>query len=258
MGRPYLLGETTWKIVRQTDYQVAILPWGATEAHNYHLPYATDNIQNEYIAAESARLAWDEGARVVVLPNIPFGVNTGQLDVKLDINMMPSTQLSVLHDVSHALAGQGIQKLVILNGHGGNDFKQMVREVGARVPEIFICIINWYKVLDGQMFFDDPGDHAGEMETSNLLHIAPELVLSLSEAGTGGTHPFRLEGLRSGWVWAERVWRKATDDTGSGNPALATAEKGAKFLETLTQKIAGFMVELAACDTANLYERQSA
>ena len=46
--KPYLLGETTWKIVKDTNYEVALLPWGATEAHNFHLPYATDNFESEY------------------------------------------------------------------------------------------------------------------------------------------------------------------------------------------------------------------
>jgi len=41
-GRPYILAETTWQAVRDTKFEVAVLPWGATEAHNYHLPYATD------------------------------------------------------------------------------------------------------------------------------------------------------------------------------------------------------------------------
>ncbi|MDZ7290513.1 MAG: creatininase family protein, partial [candidate division KSB1 bacterium] len=99
-GRPYILAETTWKTVRETPYEVAILPWGATEAHNYHLPYSTDVIESDRIAAEAARLAWEAGARVIVLPTMPFGVNTGQLDIKLTINMNPSTQLAVLNDIA--------------------------------------------------------------------------------------------------------------------------------------------------------------
>lgn len=50
--RPYILAETNWKTIKETDYTIAILPWGATEAHNYHLPYATDVIESKYIAAE--------------------------------------------------------------------------------------------------------------------------------------------------------------------------------------------------------------
>ena len=197
-ARPYVLAETTWKTVRATAYEVAVLPWGATEAHNYHLPYATDTIQSDYIAAEAARLAWEQDARVIVLPAIPFGVNTGQLDVKLDINMMPSTQAVVLRDVADALARQGIPKLVVLNGHGGNNFKQMIREIGVGVPGLFICTLNWYQILDNDAFFDEPGDHGGEMETSTMLRSAPDLVRPLDEAGPGAARRFKVEGLREG------------------------------------------------------------
>ena len=73
-ARPWILAETNWKAVRETAYDLAILPWGATEAHNYHLPYATDVFAAEHVAAEAARLAWERGARPVVLPAIAFGV----------------------------------------------------------------------------------------------------------------------------------------------------------------------------------------
>src|SRR2546425_8549182 len=114
--RPYILNELTWKIVRDARYEVAVLPWGATEAHNLHLPYSTDNIETERIAALAAGHAWELGARVVVLPVVPFGVNTLQLDIPLCLNLNPSTQALLLRDVATALAGQGVPKLVILNG----------------------------------------------------------------------------------------------------------------------------------------------
>ena len=253
-GRPYILAETNWRDVKDTTFTVAVLPWGATEAHNYHLPYATDNIQVDYIAAESARLAWQEGARPIVLPTVPFGVNTGQLDVLLDINMMPSTQAALLNDITQVLSLQGIRKLLILNGHGGNSFRQMIREIGTRYRNVFICEINWYKVLPGAEYFDEPGDHGGEMETSNMLHLAPELVLPLSEAGDGHARPSALQGIREGWVLAERAWLQATVDTGVGNPARSTPEKGKHFLRALTQKIAKFLVALSTQDLAKLYQ----
>src|SRR5688500_19360277 len=81
--RPYVLAETTWRAVSNTTFEVAILPWGATEAHNYHLPYATDVIECDVIAAESARIAWDAGTRVIVLPNVPFGGKHGQIEIQL-------------------------------------------------------------------------------------------------------------------------------------------------------------------------------
>src|SRR2546425_4768172 len=120
--RPFILNELTWKTVRDARYEVAVLPWGATEAHNRHLPYSTDNIETERIAALAAGHAWQLGARVVVLPVVPFGVNTMQLDIPLCLNLNPSTHALLLRDLATALAGQGVRKLVILNGHGGEDF----------------------------------------------------------------------------------------------------------------------------------------
>ena len=253
-ARPYILAETNWKTVSETSYEVAILPWGATEAHNWHLPYATDVLQCDRVAAEAARRAWDAGARVVVLPTIPFGVNTGQRDIKLDINMNPSTQAAVLRDVVDSLKAQHIHKLVLLNGHGGNDFRQMIREIGVAYPAMFISALNWYSAADGDAFFDEPGDHAGELETSLMLHLAPHLVLPLAEAGKGEARRFKIQALREGWAWAEREWSKISEDTGVGNPAKATAEKGARYLNAVAENIALFLIELANSDLDDLYE----
>jgi len=251
--RPYILAELTWKTVRDTRYDVAILPWGATEAHNFHLPYATDNMQADEVAARAAERAWQRGAKVVVLPCVPFGVNTGQLDIPLCINMNPSTQTLVLRDVAQSLAGQGIPKLVIFNGHGANDFRQMIRELQPQVS-VFLCVVNWYKVVEPKGFFSDLGDHAGELETSVLQHIAPQHVLPLSEAGSGAARKFQIPAFREGWAWAPRNWRQVTDDTGSGNPAASTPEKGKRYVEAVTEKVASFLVDLAKADPKTMYE----
>jgi creatinine amidohydrolase len=251
--RPYILAETTWQALKETAVEVVVLPWGATEAHNYHLPYGTDNYQCDYVAAEAARLAWEQGAKVVVLPAIPFGVNTGQLDITLDINLNPSTQLAILRDVVQVLARQGIRKLVVLNGHGGNDFRQILRELQAEFPGVFLSTATLFRIVDRNAFFSAPGDHADEMETSMMLHLAPELVRPLAEAGPGASKQFRIRALRS-WAWAQREWSQVTADTGIGDPAAATAAKGAAFLSAVTAELGQFLVELAAADPADLYE----
>ncbi|MCX5766789.1 MAG: creatininase family protein [Gemmatimonadetes bacterium] len=251
-ARPWILAETTWAEVRGTAYSVAVLPWGATEAHNYHLPYATDNIQSDAVAAEAARRAWERGTKAIVLPCIPYGVNTGQLDIPLCINMNPSTQSAVLADICSALEGHGVRKLVIVNGHGGNDFKQIIRELQPRTA-VFLSTINWYKVVDPKGHFADLGDHAGELETSVMQHIAADLVRPLSSAGDGAEKKSKLRGIREGWAWAPRQWTKVSADTGIGNPAAATAEKGARFFDLVCEQIAGYFTELAALDTAAPY-----
>jgi creatinine amidohydrolase len=250
--RPYILAETTWKTVDATAYEVAVLPWGATEAHNWHLPYATDVIQCDHVAAESARVAWELGAKVIVLPTIPFGVQTGQLDIPLCINMNPSTQAAVLADVVHSLEVQGIEKLVVLNGHGGNDFRQMIRELQPRT-RVFLSTVNWWILGDPAAHFDVPGDHAGELETSIVMHVAPALV-RLEDAGPGTERKPSVRGLREKWAWTPRPWTKVSADTGVGDPRAATAEKGARHLAAVAQQLGGFLHELATTDVERMYE----
>lgn len=253
-GRPYILAETNWRAAQVTDYQVAVLPWGATEAHNYHLPYATDNIQADYVAAEAGRLAWEQGARAIILPCIPFGINTGQLDIKLCMNLLPATQLAILRDVAGVLQRAGILKLVILNGHGGNHFKNIIRELSVDFPDLFVCAVNWYQAVNWNDYFEEPGDHAGEMETSAVTFITPHLVRPLSEAGPGKARKPVIRAMREGWVTTQRPWSKVTDDTGVGNPYAATAEKGGRYLADCARQIAGFLVELANTNVEDMWE----
>ena len=252
--RPYILAENNWKGIKEATFELAILPWGACEAHNFHLPYATDIIEAEKIAAESARIAWENGAKVIVLPVIPFGVNTGQSDIHLDINMNPSTQLAILHDIVTVLDSQGIHKLMILNSHGGNDFKQMIRELGLKFPNMFLLQCNWFQALDQKLYFENKDDHAGEMETSLMMHLTPELVLPLSEAGDGSAKKFTFTAMREGWAWAERQWSQVTESTGVGDPHKATAEKGEKYFEAVTKKVAALMEDVAKTKRADFYE----
>lgn len=254
MIRPYILAETNWKAIKDAKIDLVILPWGATEAHNYHMPYGTDVIEADFIAAESARIAWENGAKLVVLPTVPFGVNTGQADIKLDINLNPSTQLAILSDVIEVLNRQGIFKLLILNSHGGNDFKILLRELGLKYPKMLLCTTNWFQAVKKSDFFEEGGDHADEMETSLLLHFAPHLVLPLDEAGNGKEKQHRMKEFTEGWVWTERKWSQITADTGTGNPKKATKEKGERYFKAVTEKIGAFLVKLCNSNPADLYE----
>jgi creatinine amidohydrolase len=243
--KPYLLKETNWKTIREIDFDLAVLPWGATEAHNLHLPYGTDIIEADYFGEAAAEIAWSRGAKVVVLPSIPFGVNTGQTDVLLDINMNPSTQMAILDDVIAGLDRQGIHTLLVLNSHGGNEFKPLLRELGLKYPKMFLATCNWYQSVDKVEFFDMAGDHADEMETSLMLHVRPDLVLPLSEAGSGSEKKSPVRAFREKWAWTERKWTQVTEDMGIGDPRQATAAKGKRYVEAVTAKLADLIVDLA-------------
>ena len=253
--KPFILEETNWKQVKNQKYEVAILPWGATEPHNYHLPYGTDSLETAKIAAEAAGKAWEKGAKIMVLPTIPLGVqNPGQIDLPFCLHTPPSTQIIILKDIVRATYNQGIRKIIIMNGHGGNDFKPHIREIQPQFPGLVISLVEWFRVLDYTNYFDDNGDHAGEMETSIIMHYFPELVLPLNEAGEGNAKQPKLIGFINNTAWTPRHWTKVTEDTGIGNPEKATAEKGKKYLEDVTTKISDFFVELAECDLEDLYE----
>ncbi|MBE3086828.1 MAG: creatininase family protein [Bacteroidetes bacterium] len=252
--KPFILAETNWKTIKDQKIDLAVLPWGANEAHNYHLPFATDNIMVEKIAIESAQSVWNKGARIIVLPTIPFGVNTGQLDIKLNINLNPSTHFAILNDVIEVMNRHEIYKFLILNGHGGNDFKQIIRESGLKYPKMFICSCNWYQSFDNSEYFENGGGHADEMETSMMQFLAPELVLPLNEAGKGEGKKFKISALNEKWAWAERKWTQVTSDTGIGDPSKATPVKGEQCFKEVIKKVGDLMIELSEADINNMYE----
>src|SRR3954471_22887940 len=131
MPQPFILAEQTHAFIRSVKWEVAVLPFGATEPHNLHMPYATDNFQVEEIGQRACAKAYEAGARVLLLPAMPFGVNTNHLQVPggLALSVTPTTLLKLLADLVDSLERQGVRKLVLLNGHGGNELKPLTREL---------------------------------------------------------------------------------------------------------------------------------
>lgn len=231
--------------VRDLDYQAAIIPWGATEPHNLHLPYLTDAILSHDIAVDAAEIALKEyGVRAMVMPAVPLGSqNPGQRDLKFCMHYRYETQKAVLTDMAASLYHQGIRRILIVNGHGGNGFKNMIRDLAVDFPDLLIATTEWFKVCPAKDYFDAPGDHADELETSVMMHYHPELV-NLDEAGPGRSRTFAAETLRTGVAWVPRNWLEVSSDTGIGSPALATAEKGAKFAAAVAGRLAELLRDL--------------
>ena len=251
--RPYILSEVTCAEIKSKDIELAILPWGACEAHNYHLPYGTDIYEADYVSAEAGRKAYSKDQRFIVLPTIPCGVNTGQMDIKLDMNIYPSTQMAILSDTIEVLSNANIFKLLVVNSHGGNNFKPLLRELGAHYPDVFLSLCHWFKSVDKYEYFEKKGDHADEMETSVMMHLFPEWI-DLSTAGSGADKKSKIDGINEGWAWSERQWSKVTEDTGIGDPSLSSSEKGKKYLNDCTDKLAELYVQLCMLDKENMYQ----
>jgi creatinine amidohydrolase len=251
--RPGVLQEQTWPAMREGAWPVALLPFGATEPHNTHLPYGTDTILGSEVAARVAAACLASGTGVVALPAIPFGVNTTQLDLRFTINVMPSTQLALLRDVIRSLEPHGVRALVLLNAHGGNELRALVRELQPETS-LLLAIVNWWQAGDHGTF-TEAGDHAGELETAAVQHVAPQLVVSdRATWGEGRARASRFEAVQRGWAWLPRRWTQVTDDTGVGRPHEATADKGAAFLAQAVDRIARFCGELAVADPGALYQ----
>jgi creatinine amidohydrolase len=243
---PWKLAEINYgQIKSQPVYQVAVLPLGATEPHNLHLPYGTDTFQVETVASRSCAIAAAKGARVLQLPAIPYGTETNQMEFPLAMNLNPSTLARVITDLVESLAKHKIHKLLLLNGHGGNDLKWILRELHRSTPvRLFLC--NWYKVAgDGyESIFEKKDDHAGEMETSMGLAHFPNLV-DLPTADDGAVRPSRFDAVNRGWVEITRPWHLLTTNSGSGDPHAATAEKGEAVTQRVAERIGLFLAELA-------------
>ena len=288
MNRQLDLSVSTYGVARQHQYDVAILPWGATEPHNLHLPYMTDCILSHAVAVDAAERALNEyGVRCMVLPPVMMGSqNPGQRDLPFCIHYHYETQYAILRDIVESLSHQGMRRLLIINGHGGNSFKQMIRDmeptpfpspregglisIGGSVVSresiqtplpsggdgggCFIASAEWFKMAPAKDYFEQPGDHADEIETSVMMHYHPELV-RLEEAGEGRSRRFAIPALREGKVWMPRHWTLVTEDTGIGNPALSTAEKGRRFADACADGFAQFLRDFAKVTSqGDLYE----
>src|ERR1700760_157130 len=108
--REWILAEQNYDHIRSQKWEVAVLPFGATEPHNLHMPYGTDNYQVEAIGSRACERAYHAGPRVVLLPAVPFGVNTNHLQVPggLALSVTPTTLLKLLGDLVESLERQGV------------------------------------------------------------------------------------------------------------------------------------------------------
>lgn len=254
--RPWILAEVNYGYVKNHHYEVAVLPMGATEPHNLHLPYGTDSLEAEVIGGMACEAAFGQGARVILLPTIPYGTETNQSAFHLSMNLNPSTLGQVITDLVDSLVNHGVHKIVILNSHGGNDFKPLLRELHGKTPaHLFLC--DWFRGMSADLqreIFDEPGDHAGEVETAiglayfaNLVATDPQTGKIIADDGT--VNPTRFDAVNRGWVSITRRWDLLTTNTGSGNPHAATVEKGQKLVEGIVQRLSKFLVELADSET---------
>src|SRR6266496_521257 len=210
--RPWILAEQNHHDLRGQTCEVAVLPFGATEPHNLHMPYGTDNFQVEILGDQACQQAYQAGVKVLLLPTVPFGVNTNYFQVPwaLALSLTPTTLLAIVTDLVDSLERQGVRKLVLLNGHGGNELKPLLRELHHRT-KVFLCLCDWFRMAADvyPRIFAKPGEHADEVETSLGLAFFPQLVHT-ERADAGAAQPTRFEALNRDWISITRPWHLAT------------------------------------------------
>jgi creatinine amidohydrolase len=200
--------------------EMALLPLGATEQHGAHLPCGTDTFQVDYVADEIAR-------RLPIwrLPTIPITVSHMHRGSPGTVWLTNDTLAAVVKDIVRSLRFQGVRRVVIVNGHGGNFVvRPIIQDLNRDYDDLYVILLE--AATRERHFEEPPGSiHAGESETSRMLHVAPDLVHMDLAVNTDVpyTQSFLLYApiaeLEPSGVW--------------GHAAEATAEKGRRHYEQL-------------------------
>jgi creatinine amidohydrolase/Fe(II)-dependent formamide hydrolase-like protein len=255
-----ILGELTWPEAKKRFkvVDVALLPVGSIEQHGPHLPLDTDAFDAEYLAR---RVAQDcKEPRPVVLPLIPYGVSYHHEDFSGTISVNPDTLSQLVYDVGMSAARQGIVKLVIINGHGGNSpalhfAAQMINRDG----HIFTCV-DTGETSDPDIYAmaETPSDiHAGEIETSTTLAVRPEMVRLEAVCKCIPRFSSRYLDFTSkrGVNWYAHT-AKISSSGVLGDPTKATAEKGKRMWDQMIKHLVAFVEDLKSVSLDELYQKR--
>ena len=231
------LAELTWPEVENLDRNTVILsPIGALEQHSRHLPFFTDAILCEGVATRLEAALPDD---VLLLPTQWLGASAHHLGMAGTLTAENETYLRLLCDPLRCLLRHGFLRLFILNGHGGNvdGFHLALRQLAIEFPEALLGGVNYWELADKEIALLLEGKrkgvgHACEFETSLMMHLRPELVRA-KEIRDDELRPLP-EALRH--VYIPLDMKRQTSQGGTGQPTLATAEKGKALLEIVVKK----------------------
>jgi creatinine amidohydrolase len=243
--QPWRLDEVTYRMVQERDIEVAVLPIGATEPHGLHIPYGSDTFHATAVADRCCQAAHEQGAKVILLPTLPYGVDSNLMEFPLAIHVGQPALDAIVTEIVRSLEHHGIRKIVLFNGHGGNSFKPLLRELYGKT-QAWVGLVDWWKVAADRAddIFTQTGDHADEFETSVDLALFGDLV-HLEEADDGATRDSRFQAINEGWVQVTRPWHLVTKNAGVGDPRQASAEKGEQVIAIVVERLAAFLKELS-------------
>lgn len=256
----YLLAEMTWPEaqVRFKEVDVALLPVGSMEQHGPHLPLDTDAFDANYLARRVAEAC--SPPKPLVLPLIPYGVSYHHEDFSGTLSISPKTLTQLVYEVGISAARNGITKLVIINGHGGNiPALQFAAQMINRDAHIFTCVeTGETSEKDIGALTETPNDvHAGEVETSTALANRPHLVKL--DAARKFIPRFSSKYLnfssKRSVEWYARVAKISTTGV-LGDPTKASREKGEKIWEIMIKHLVEFVEDLNSMSLDEIYHKR--
>ena len=256
----FILADLTWPEAqkRLKEVDVALLPVGAIEQHGPHLPLDTDAFDANYLARAVAERCSDP--KPVVLPLVPYGVSYHHQDFSGTISIANQTLSRLVYDIGMSAARNGMTKLVIINGHGGNDpaLNYAAQEIN-RDAHIFVAVdTGETSDVDIYEMIDTPNDvHAGEFETSTTLAVRPEVVRKDRMEKLVPEFSSRYLDFTSkrGISW-HAFTNKISESGVMGDPTRASAEKGRKMWEVMIRHLVAFVEDLKRLTLDEIHHRR--
>jgi len=241
-----MLPDMTWEEVkdRARESDVAIVVTGANEQHGIHLPLKTDIFIATEIAKRGVELVKND-VKPIIAPPIPFGYSPEHQFFPGTIVINLNTFINLVKDVVRSLIKSGFNKIVIINGHGGNPpaLMNVVGEI-KQETDAFIVVFSWWELVTDDIYkiIESSFLHACELETSMILGLdfpvdMKKAIGEMPESPLTGFSEWDLNtlGLITSDVWGHFSISK----TGAiGNPEKGTAEKGKKILNLAVKKFA--------------------
>lgn len=248
--RTGILEDMTLEDVRQFNTQVVVLGIGSTEPHGPHLPYGTDSFFIDAFCKRAVLAANGRGGRVILYPTIRLSNNVNFKAFPFAGRIGVRTLMLVLLDIIEALEEDGIRKIVLVNGHGGNEvLAGVLREHVGRRPVgqgAFVSLVQSWAMIPRQVqsTIEHSSDHAGEAETSCIMHLHPELVRTDKLADFPRREPVFAH-LRNGSAQGIRPWHVYLPESAGGETRKSSPEKGKALIESGADNLAQYLLELS-------------
>ena len=244
-----ILNDMTIEDVRAFKPEVVIWSIGSTEPHGPVLPYGTDYLQSDAAVRAGTILANKRGARALMYPTLPIGNNANFKGFPFACRIAPRTLMQVILDVIEALEEDGIRKIVLVDGHGGNtDTMRATLRAHAQLHRpgegAFVCLT---RGTQPKGLIEHPSDHGGESEVSRMLHVRGDLVHQ-EKFGVFPRGELTVDALKDPAVLFVRPWHLYVPESAGGDVRKSTAEKGRLLIEHTAEYLANLLVDLTKAE----------